>query len=91
MDCFHPKLNHFYLPDPVPIESYRILEKIVYGKKEIKDWNSKGIIPSAEIGDIDLQALCDGLRRTGEHDVIWTIIENKIYKKGVNNEKFDFV
>lgn len=55
LDCFYPKLVDFYLPGPVRIESYEILKKTVYSKKEADNWNSKGIIPPAMIGDIDLQ------------------------------------
>jgi len=55
LDCFYPKLADFYLPQPVPIKSYEILKQIVNGQKETDDWNSKGIIPPAVLGDIDLQ------------------------------------
>jgi hypothetical protein len=55
LDCFYPKLDDFYLPQPVPIKSYKILKRIVYGQKETDDWNSQGIIPQAVLGDIDLQ------------------------------------
>jgi hypothetical protein len=55
LNCFSPKLNDFYLPEPVPIKSYKIIKRIVYGQEETEDWNSKGIMPPAEIGDIDLQ------------------------------------
>ena len=55
LDCFYPKLDDFYLPQPVPIKYYKILKRIVYGQKETNDWNSKGIIPPAMFGDIDLQ------------------------------------
>jgi hypothetical protein len=48
-------LDDFYLPQPVPIKSYKILKRIVYGQKETDDWNSRGIIPQAVLGDIDLQ------------------------------------
>ena len=55
LDCFYPKLDDFNLPQAVPIKSYKILKRIVYGQKETDDWNSKGIIPPAMLGDIDLQ------------------------------------
>ena len=55
LDCFHPKLKEFYLPAPVPIKSYKIVKKIFYGQKEAGDWNSKGIVPPAKNGHIDLQ------------------------------------
>ncbi len=47
LDCFYPKLDDFYLPQPIPIKSYKTLKRIVYGQKETHDWNSKGIIPPA--------------------------------------------
>ncbi len=34
---------------------YLIQRRIVYGAAEIKDWNSKGIIPPARGGDVELQ------------------------------------
>jgi len=55
LGCFHPKLGDFYLPGPAQIESYKIVKVIVYKQKETDDWNSKGIVPPAMIGDIDFQ------------------------------------
>jgi hypothetical protein len=55
LDCFHPKLKDLYLPGSSKIASYKIVKVIVYTKKEADDWNSKGIIPPAMVGDIDLQ------------------------------------
>ena len=34
---------------------YKIVKKIVYSSKEVESWNSKGIVPASEVGDIELQ------------------------------------
>lgn len=52
--CFEPPAN-FYLPSPVSVEKYVIRRRIVYGPKEVRKWNSKGITPPALEGDIELQ------------------------------------
>ncbi|HAW51512.1 MAG TPA: hypothetical protein DCX54_04160 [Flavobacteriales bacterium] len=54
-NCFHPVLNEFQLPKPIPIEAYEIQKKIIYSQKEVSDWNTQGILPPAKLGDIDLQ------------------------------------
>ena len=33
---------------------YEIKKKIVFSDKEVSEWNSKGIIPSAKLGDIQI-------------------------------------
>ena len=53
LKCLHPIPSSFNLPGPEKIDSYSIKRKIVFGKKEVDEWNSKGIIPSVQIGDID--------------------------------------
>jgi len=53
LTCFHPELEDFYLPEPIPIESYVITKETVFGESEAEEWNSVGIIPRAEPGDID--------------------------------------
>jgi hypothetical protein len=45
----------FYLPHPIPIKEYKIVKKITYGTKEVEDWNQKGVVPPAELGDVELQ------------------------------------
>lgn len=55
LNSFYPKKDSFYLPGPIPIKSYKIVKRIVYGQKETNNWNSQGIIPPAALGDIDLQ------------------------------------
>lgn len=44
----------FYLPEPISISSYRVMRRIVYGARETNDWNSKGIVPPARVGDVEL-------------------------------------
>ncbi len=34
---------------------YKIIKKLTYGQKEVEAWNSKGIKPVSEIGDVELQ------------------------------------
>jgi len=53
--CFEPPADAFYLPGPLQIEQYVIRKRIVYGRAEGREWNSKGIIPPAVEGDIQLQ------------------------------------
>ena len=54
-ECFDPPAADFHLPSPMPVDDYRIQRRIVYGADEVKDWNSKGIIPPAREGDVELQ------------------------------------
>jgi hypothetical protein len=44
---------------------YRITKKIVYGPHEVDAWNSKGIVPKSEIGDVQLQVQETFLNHTG--------------------------
>jgi hypothetical protein len=53
--CFDPPATDFYLPRPLAIETYSIVKRITYGKAEVKKWNSRGVIPSVKIGDVELQ------------------------------------
>ncbi len=54
-ECFDPPAIGFYLPGPLPVDTYRIQKRIVFGPKEVREWNSKGIIPAAREGDVELQ------------------------------------
>ena len=47
--------DKFNLPGPIPIASYTIIKVIIYEKMEVHKWNSQGIIPAAELGDVELQ------------------------------------
>lgn len=53
--CFEPPAHGFYLPGPLLIEQYVVRKRIVYGRAEVEEWNSRGIIPPAVEGDIELQ------------------------------------
>ena len=44
----------FHLPGPMSISSYRIKKRIVFRAQEVNDWTSKGMIPPARMGDIEL-------------------------------------
>src|SRR5882762_227743 len=57
LDTFDDPKGGFNLPKPIPISSYRITKRIAYGPKRVEKWNSKGIIPQARVGDIELQVL----------------------------------
>ena len=46
--------DQFYLPSPLPIENYEIVNKIILGNKEVQEWNRKRIIPAAKLGDVQL-------------------------------------
>jgi hypothetical protein len=45
----------FSLPRPIPVSEYKVTKRILYGEREAKRWNSKGIIPPAKVGDVELQ------------------------------------
>jgi hypothetical protein len=45
----------FSLPKPIPVSEYKITKRVVYGEREARSWNSKGIIPPAKVGDVELQ------------------------------------
>ncbi len=53
--CFYPPAVDFYLPQPIVIKDYAVRKKIVYGESEVTEWNTKGIIPAARVGDVELQ------------------------------------
>lgn len=54
LKCFFPELTDFYLPSKIDIKAYMIVKKKVFTKKEVQERNSRGIIPSAKIGDVNL-------------------------------------
>ena len=47
-------VDQFYLPRPMSIENYEIVNKIIFGTKEVQEWNGRGIIPAAKVGDVQL-------------------------------------
>lgn len=47
-------VDQFRLPGRLRIEKYEIVNKIIFGNKEVEEWNGKGIIPSAKVGDVQL-------------------------------------
>ena len=47
----------FYLPGPSPIESYKIINKILFGETEVNSRNEKGFKPPAKIGDIQFDVV----------------------------------
>lgn len=54
LTCFHPELKDFYLPEPTHTDSFAVTKKTVYGQLEAEEWNRLGIIPPAEVGDVDI-------------------------------------
>lgn len=44
----------YSLPGPIPISKYKVVKKVVYGTREVNEWNSKGIVPPALVGDVQL-------------------------------------
>jgi hypothetical protein len=50
-----PNAKDFYLPGPINISDYSITKKIVFDEDDVKSWNDIGIIPPAQLGDIELQ------------------------------------
>ena len=62
-ECFDPSATDFYLPGPLPIGTYRIQKRIVFGPREVRNWNA---IPAAREGDIELQvvAIMNGTSET---------------------------
>jgi hypothetical protein len=55
LSCFHPPMSDFNLNEEFAVESYTITKKTTYEKSHVDEWNSIGIIPPAEIGDVDLE------------------------------------
>ena len=47
-------IKRFQINEAHTIE-YKIIKKIIYGPKKVEAWNSKGIVPSSQIGDVELQ------------------------------------
>lgn len=47
--------KNFYLPDPINITDYSITKKILFDEEAVNSWNTKGIQPPAQFGDIELQ------------------------------------
>ncbi|HMG59576.1 MAG TPA: hypothetical protein VK583_07605 [Burkholderiales bacterium] len=54
---FDDPTGGFNLPKPLPISSYRITKRIVYGPEKVRKYNYPGIIVPARVGDIELQVL----------------------------------
>lgn len=53
--CFDPPATDFYLPAPLVVDKWVVKKRIVYGRRELDRWNSKGIVPPAVEGDVELQ------------------------------------
>jgi hypothetical protein len=51
---FGERRPDFYLPGPQPLEEYRVLKETVLDSAAVQQWNAKGIIPAAMIGDVQL-------------------------------------
>jgi uncharacterized protein YpmS len=47
--------DNFYLPGPINIADYTITKKILFDEEAVNSWNTKGIQPPAQFGDIELQ------------------------------------
>ena len=58
-------INEFTLPRPIPIQEYSIEQKITFTALEVAEWNGKGIVPRAQIGDIEfhVKELIDGMEQ----------------------------
>jgi len=48
-------ITKFHLPQPIPIQRYSTVKKVIFTSTEVADWNAKGIVPPAKIGDVELQ------------------------------------
>jgi len=44
----------FNFSGSLPVERFRVVKRIRYTEKLARDWNKKGIIPPAAVGDIEL-------------------------------------
>jgi hypothetical protein len=51
--CFDPA-STFYLPGPMPIETYRFVGRTVFDHALVADWNAGGALPVAREGDVRL-------------------------------------
>jgi hypothetical protein len=50
---FLEPVSEFSFTGP-PTESFRVVKRIRYTDREASDWNQKGIIPPAAVGDVEL-------------------------------------
>jgi hypothetical protein len=53
LERFHG-ITEFKLPRSVPIQEYKIVKKVIFGPSEVENWNGHGIVPPAQLGDIEL-------------------------------------
>jgi len=51
---FLEPVSEFNFTDSPSVESFRIVKRIRYTAREASDWNQKGIIPPAAVGDVEL-------------------------------------
>jgi hypothetical protein len=51
---FLEPVSQFTFTDSPPIERFRVVKRIRYTDREVSDWNQKGIIPPAAVGDVEL-------------------------------------
>jgi hypothetical protein len=52
---FLKPVSEFNFISSSPVESFRVVKRTRYAEKEASDWNKKGIIPPAAVGDVELQ------------------------------------
>jgi hypothetical protein len=64
-EAFIKPVKGFNFSKPAPVERFRIVKRITYTNKEVNDWNRKGIIPPAAIGDVELHVEETSAGRTG--------------------------
>jgi hypothetical protein len=51
---FLEPVSKFNFTDSPSTESFRVVKQIRYTDREVDDWNQKGIIPPAAVGDVEL-------------------------------------
>jgi hypothetical protein len=52
---FLEPVSEFNFTDSPPTERFRVVKRIRYTDREVSDWNQKGIIPPAAVGDVELR------------------------------------
>lgn len=67
-------VKNFHFGTQSKMRSFEIKKVITYTEKEVSDWNSKGIIPPAKIGDVEYQVY----QISGNHSGMWSYNFRKV-------------
>jgi len=49
-------IKSYYIGEP-HVTEFKVTKKVIYLEADAKSWNNSGIVPSAKVGDVELEVL----------------------------------